>query len=127
MIPKILKTAGAAFGLVQLGQEIYDWFTDAEEKPQDKKPVKSIRKKRDTTRFTQVHYDLIMRVRANQLEHNKVSKDRVSNVQVTEYLNETLCLDKSTRAYSHLWSGDVPRESLATGNPLTEVTNEEFK
>lgn len=117
-----IKTVALVKDVIDLGKYIYSSFFDEEEekpkpaaKPEEPK-VRKPRKKSDTTRFTQHQYDFVMRARAEWEHYNIHNPQNHKNLQVlTDVLNTNLGLNKSTRAYSRIWNGDLKREDLATG------------
>ena len=80
-------------------------------------PPKVDHKKYDTTRFTQAHYDFIMICYREFLAYNaaRPHKDRKTQQDLANVLNEKTGLDKSTTAYARIWRGKVDRDSLAPG------------
>lgn len=83
--------------------------------------VKKPRKKNDCTPFTQYHYDFICRTREDWVQYNKDHPGmRISLAELTHMINSALHLDKSQRALARIWSGDVNREDLPAGKPVTD-------
>lgn len=111
-----IKTVSLVRDALELGRDVYEWFTE-DDKPEPK--PKRIRKKPDTTKLTQHHYNFICSARRQWEQYNKDNpKDRKSIQDLTDVINEKLGLNKSTRAYSRIWNGEIKPEDLPTGKPL---------
>lgn len=84
------------------------------------KPYTKYRKKSDMTKLTQFHFDYIMFVRNEWVIQNtgKSRDDRVSVEKLTSVINGNLMMDKSTRALSRVWTGEIKREDLPVGKKL---------
>lgn len=83
----------------------------------DLSSVQKTHKKYDCTRFTQKHYDLIMVCHTEFIRHNETlpHKDKKTQQDLADRLNDITGLDKSVNAYARVWRGKVPRETLAPG------------
>lgn len=79
--------------------------------------IKAPRKKSDTTKFTQQHFDFIVAERARWVSHNegKPRAEKISIVELCNHLNQQLNMDKSPRALSRIWNGEIDRDDLPTG------------
>jgi hypothetical protein len=115
----ILRTISVAASTVGMLQSILYFFTgDSPKEPVAILATAKIRKKRDTTKLTQRDYDFICKARAEWVEHNDnlISKsERLPLQRLVEVINLNLGMDKSTRALGRVWSGEISRDSLPTG------------
>lgn len=100
---------------------LYDSVFGKEEKITPKK-TRTYKKKPDRTLLTQHQFDYIQWVRQEWLEANQIRKEqgieKIPVQKLTDTLNKHLNLDKSTRSYSRVWSGEVDRDSLPLGKPI---------
>lgn len=80
----------------------------------------TVRKKYDSTPFTQQHYDYIIKCYEKFTRHNTPLKraERKTQQDLADILNRRLKLNKSVHAYSRVWRHMVDRDALATGAPL---------
>ncbi len=80
------------------------------------KPVP--KRKHDTTKFTQYHYDFIVQSYEEFVYHNaqRVRSEHKTQKDLTDALNKKLNLNKSSTSYARVWNGKVDRESLPVGN-----------
>ena len=114
--------------LVEVGEKIYSWFQDEEPTPEPEpvKPKRKNSKVQDTTRLTQVHYDLVMEAYGKYLAWNAqcgVGK-RMTQQELGRQLNEHFGLSKSPQCYRLIWNGSVNRADLAVGTPIEGGANE---
>lgn len=103
---------------MSLWQTIKSWFNE----PSEATPApKKTRKKPDTTKLTQYHYDFIVSARQEWEEYNRTHPGKRKSLQeLVDAINERMGTNKSGRALGRIWSGEVPRDSLATGQPCFE-------
>ncbi len=79
-------------------------------------PLVSLRKKRDSTRWTQVHYDYVIFMFGVWTDWNfNNPKDKKTRNQLVDFLNARMGLHKSKTAYSRIFNGMVDRNALAKG------------
>lgn len=79
-------------------------------------PMPKYRKKSDTTKLTQVHYDFIKFAHKEFKQWNvDHPKDKKSTEELKDIINEKMELDKSVAIYSRVWCGHVDRDTLAAG------------
>jgi hypothetical protein len=75
------------------------------------------RKRRDTTKFTQYHFDYIMRAHRELKEYNATAKpgQRKSVSEMVSELNAEFGMDKSSACMGNVWNGKIKRHELAVG------------
>lgn len=77
------------------------------------------RRRNDSTRFTQHHYDYIVETFAQYKEYNRNHpNDKRTTHDLTKVLNLRLGLKKSRTSYANIWNHKVDRNSLAYGTQL---------
>lgn len=85
-------------------------------------PVKKrvLTKKPDTTKLTQHHFDYILESYHVWKEYNQglPRKYKVPIEALCRQINAALGLDKSQRALSRVWLGEINREDLPVGKPI---------
>lgn len=76
------------------------------------------KRKHDTTKFTQYHYDFIMQSYEEFVYYNgqRVRSEHKTQKDLTDALNIKLNLNKSSTSYARVWKGKVARESLPVGS-----------
>lgn len=76
----------------------------------------SKRKKPDTTKLTQKHYDAIIHIYNEWVIYNRSHpKNKKTQQDLTDVINHELSLDKSRTTLSKIWRGVIKREDLPTG------------
>lgn len=109
--------------------ELWDFLFEDEVVPEPKKQ-RSNRKKRDTTKLTQHHYDYVITLYALWKKHNiEHPKNKKTQERLVEILNQKLNLNKGRTFYARIWSGKVDRDDLPLGKPVNEIegTDERHK
>lgn len=104
-----LKNIAIATGLFDLGERMYKTYFSSED-PVTKQT--SSRKKRDSTRFTQAHYDVIVSEHSDYLLA-KAAGISGTTKDLTNLLNTKLGLSKCRSAYGRIWNGKINRDDLA--------------
>lgn len=81
---------------------------------------KHVRKKHDTTKFTQYmhtyinkEHDLWVRTNADRKNDTKIPMENL-----IDSLNTVLELDKGRTSFSNIWNGKINVETLITGKPI---------
>jgi len=78
--------------------------------------IPKYRKKPDTTKFTQVHYDFVIEAHAQWLIFNEANpKDKKTRYDLIQCINEITGLNKSISAYARIWRKELDRDSLPVG------------
>jgi len=86
----------------------------------EKEPVKP-RRKRDTTKFTQVHFDAIHELRADWCRFNERNPTLKRPLQrLFDQVNDEMGMQKSNRAIARVWDGSIKRGDLPVGEKLTQ-------
>ena len=88
-------------------------------KPKKKRCIS--RKKSDTTRFTQRHFDYILWRYRTFRDYNENGKNTLGFAKQTVLeliveMNTVMGTDKSRTAISRVWQGKIDRSTLATGS-----------
>ena len=77
---------------------------------------KPIRKKNDSTKFTQYHYDFIIYAyRDMKIWNMNNPKDKKTTMELTAVINSKMGTHKSVTSLARIWNGKVDRNSLAVG------------
>lgn len=114
---------GVWLGILWIIQWIKNGFKaptleDTRTKPKPRK----VHKKYDTTPFTQMHYDFIVDCFTEFQAYNELMpRQRKTQQDLANVLNEKTGLDKSVNAYARIWRGQVDRDSLARGNETFSI------
>lgn len=123
--PQVLKAVSILNMLADIAALMYRMFMShmadtvniIEHKEDLVVPV-STRKKADTTKFTQAHYDYIVSAHAEFLAYNKAADtcDKKTQQDLADVLNERLGLNKSVNSYGRVFRGKLDRSTLANGS-----------
>jgi hypothetical protein len=89
--------------------------------PVEENPKLPQRKKRDSTKLTQYHFDFICYARKEWERYNQDFPDQKKPLsELVETINARMGTDKSLRALYDVWSGRVNRDDLPVGKPTFE-------
>lgn len=98
---------------------------DVSKKP---KKTRKLHKKPDTTKLTQHHYDFILASHKAWKEYNS-GLPRESKIPVDALcreINQKLGLNKSNRALSRVWLGEINRDDLPVGKPINNKSEDYY-
>lgn len=74
------------------------------------------KRKNDTTKLTQWHYDQIMQIHKQWVKYNLNNpKNKLTTQDLTNKINEILGMNKSRTSLSKVWRGKVNRDNLPVG------------